>query len=104
MAIESPFSKRLKEARTRAGLTQAKLGILAGIDVNNASAKMNQYKKGGYTPKYDRLEGIASALGLSPAYFYAESDDMAELIYHYCQLSGDSKHSALKNIKSLHSK
>lgn len=32
---------RLKEARRRAGLTQEKLGILAGLDEASASTRIN---------------------------------------------------------------
>ena len=38
--------KRLKEARLRSGLSQEKLGVLAGIDEASASARMNQYERG----------------------------------------------------------
>jgi len=34
--------KRLKEARLRAGLSQYKLGVLAGLDEASSSARMNQ--------------------------------------------------------------
>ncbi len=43
---------RLKEARLRAGLSQQKLGILAGIDEATASARMNQYERGIHTPDF----------------------------------------------------
>jgi len=91
VAIDSPIKIRLKEARTRAGLTQEKLGILAGIDESNASAKMNQYERGTHIPKYPRLKELASALGIPTAYFYAESDELAELIYYYSKLSDRKK-------------
>lgn len=96
MAIDSPIKTRLKEARTRAGLTQEKLGILAGIDESNASAKMNQYEQGTHIPKYSRLKEIAAALSIPSAYFYAESDDLAELIYCFSQLNDKEKVHLLK--------
>lgn len=40
------FCKRLKEARTAAGLSQKKLGIAAGIDEFVASTRINRYEKG----------------------------------------------------------
>ncbi|MBL1274906.1 MAG: helix-turn-helix transcriptional regulator [Ectothiorhodospiraceae bacterium] len=97
MAIDSPIKIRLKEARLRAGLTQEKLGILAGIDENNASAKMNQYEKGTHIPKYPRLKDLADALGVPSAYFYAETDELAELIYCYGKLNSKAKQKLLKN-------
>ena len=101
VAIDSPLNKRLKEARIRAGLTQEKLGILAGIDEANASAKMNQYEQGTHIPKFPRLQELALALGLPTAYFYAESDELAELIYCYGKLSEKEKSKLLKHVQSL---
>ena len=40
----SIFAARLKEVRTTAGLSQERLGVLAGIDEASASARMNQYE------------------------------------------------------------
>lgn len=45
----STMARRLKEARQRAGLTQERLGVLAGIDEMSASARMNQYERGKYS-------------------------------------------------------
>lgn len=98
MAIDSPLNKRLKEARLRAKLTQEKLGILAEIDESNASAKVNQYEQGTHIPKYPRLKDFAAALGIPTAYFYAESDDLAELIYCYGKLSDKKKAQLLKQV------
>ena len=91
MSAEAPFSKRLKEARNRAGLTQQELGVLAGIDEDNASAKMNQYEKGVHIPKFERLKDLANALKVPTAYFYAESDELAELLYAYDKLSNKDR-------------
>jgi transcriptional regulator with XRE-family HTH domain len=45
--------KGWKEARLRAGISQEKLGVLAGIDEASASARMNQYERGKHTPDFD---------------------------------------------------
>ncbi len=71
---------RLREARERAGLSQKALGIAAGIDEFSASARMNQYETGKHTPDYLTLTQIAKTLKVSPAYFYAENSEMAEII------------------------
>lgn len=85
--IEAPFSKRLKEARLRANLTQHQLGVLAGIDEEHASAKMNQYEKGVHIPKYDRLKALAKAINVPPAYFYADTEELADLLGLYFKLN-----------------
>jgi DNA-binding XRE family transcriptional regulator len=43
---ETVFSARLKEARIAAGLSQERLGVVAGIEEASASARMNQYERG----------------------------------------------------------
>ncbi len=76
----SPLCKRLKEARLSANLSQKKLGMEAGMDQFSASARMNHYEMGRHTPDYSTLKRIASVLKLPVAYFYAESDELADLI------------------------
>lgn len=99
MPPEAPFAKRLKEARTKAGLTQQELGVLAGIDEANASAKMNQYEQGVHIPKFARLKDLAKALKVPTAYFYAESNELAELLQAYEKLSGQNKQAISKLIR-----
>lgn len=77
------FSKRLKEARTDAGLSQEKLGVLAGLEEASASARMNQYEKGKHQPDFQTVERIAKALNLPEAYFYAKDDDLAFLTLRF---------------------
>lgn len=99
MSAEAPFAKRLKEARIKAGLTQQELGVLAGIEVENASAKMNQYEQGVHVPKFPRLKALAKALKVPTAYFYAESNDLADLLHVYEKLSSLNKQTIAKLIK-----
>ncbi|KTD58791.1 Helix-turn-helix domain protein [Legionella sainthelensi] len=76
----SPLPKRLKEARTAAGMSQKQLGIAAGMDEFSASPRINQYETGKHTPDFLTLKRIAMVLSVPTAYFYAEEDDLAELI------------------------
>ncbi|HFP7856680.1 TPA: helix-turn-helix domain-containing protein [Morganella morganii] len=77
------ITKRLKEARLRAGLSQEKLGILAGIDEASASARMNQYEKGKHTPDFNTVEKFAKVLDIPVPYFYTDDDLLAEIIINY---------------------
>lgn len=95
----NPVAKRLKEARTAAGLSQKSLGIAAGIDEFSASARMNQYETGKHTPDYTTLSRIAKVLKLPVAYFYTDTDDLAELVSAYAKLSKPQKATLLKSIK-----
>ncbi|MFB5745284.1 helix-turn-helix transcriptional regulator [Cedecea sp. S5-13] len=74
---------RLKAARLKAGLSQERLGILAGVDEATASARMNQYERGIHTPDFELACRLASVMNIPACYFYAVEDDLAELILDY---------------------
>jgi transcriptional regulator with XRE-family HTH domain len=78
--VESPLPKRLKEARISAGISQKQLGIAAGVDEFSASPRINQYETGKHTPDFSTLKRIAMVLSVPTAYFYAEEDELAEII------------------------
>ena len=98
---DSPICKRLKEARQAAKLSQKKLGIAAGMDEFSASARMNHYEKGRHTPDYSILERIAKVLRLPVAYFYAESDELAECIKLFTRLKKPKQRLLLQEITLL---
>ncbi|MEQ5348875.1 helix-turn-helix transcriptional regulator [Proteus genomosp. 6] len=92
------ITKRLKEARLRAGLSQEKLGILAGIDEASASARMNQYEKGKHTPDFNTVEKLAKILNIPVSYFYTPDDMLAEFIYSYYKLSENERKKLNENL------
>lgn len=96
--MDSPVPKRLKEARLAANISQKKLGIAAGMDEFSASARMNHYEIGRHTPDYSTLKRISEVLNVSPAYFYAEDDRLAEAIKVIGQLSDEQQSKIYKAI------
>jgi transcriptional regulator with XRE-family HTH domain len=90
------IAKRLKEARTEAGLSQERLGVLAGIDEMSASARMNQYERGKHVPDPKTVERIAVATNLPAAYFYACEDDLALLLKLFHRMSKVDKKRVLE--------
>ncbi|MGP3124007.1 helix-turn-helix domain-containing protein [Serratia marcescens] len=90
------LTKRLKEARLKAGLSQEKLGILAGIDEASASARMNQYEKGKHTPDFQIACKIADVLRVPVAYFYTPEDELARFILLFYKLDQIEKESLLR--------
>ncbi|WP_133883546.1 helix-turn-helix domain-containing protein [Panacagrimonas perspica] len=91
------MSKRLKELRVRAGISQRQLGVLIGLDQSVASPRMNQYERGAHEPHYGLVRRIAAALHAPTAYFYADEPALAEIILAYGGLSpNDRKRAALK--------
>lgn len=91
MGDSSIFTRRLKEARLRKGLSQEQLGILAGIDEFSASARMNQYERGKHVPDLSTITRIAVALGIPVAYLFADDDRLARLIEVYSSLSEEAQ-------------
>jgi len=73
------LARRLKQARLRLGVSQEKLGKLAGIDESSASARMNQYERGKHSPDFSLMQRLAKILGMPVPWFYTDDDDMARL-------------------------
>ncbi|EMV2012878.1 helix-turn-helix transcriptional regulator [Proteus mirabilis] len=94
------ITKRLKEARLRAGLSQEKLGILAGIDEASASARMNQYEKGKHTPDFNTVMKFAKVLNIPVPFFYTDDSQLAEIIITYSLLTENNKKELIKKIKN----
>ncbi len=93
--------QRLKEARLRAGLSQEKLGLLAGIDEASASARMNQYEKGKHTPDFEMMCKFAKILKVPENYFYTIDDVMAEMLLDFNKLNSSNKKEIINYIGSF---
>ncbi|WP_421413928.1 helix-turn-helix transcriptional regulator [Serratia plymuthica] len=72
--------QRLKFARLRAGFTQEKLGVLAGIDEATARSRISQYESGTYTPSFTTMCALARVLNVPECYFYILDDDFADKV------------------------
>ncbi|HHX3545987.1 MULTISPECIES: helix-turn-helix transcriptional regulator [Enterobacter] len=71
---------QLKTARRQAGLTQEKLGILAGIDESTARSRISQYENGTYTPSFVTMRALARVLNVPECYIYILEDTFAEKV------------------------
>ncbi|WP_072445045.1 MULTISPECIES: helix-turn-helix transcriptional regulator [Burkholderia] len=100
-STSSTFSKRLKQARLRSGLTQEQLGIEAGIDEFSASARINQYEKGKHTPKLQMGQRLASALHVPTSFLYEDDDLLANLLATAAKLPREKKKALLKCAEAL---
>ena len=74
------FCKRLRASRLASGLSQKKLGMLAGIDEFVASTRINRYERGIHEVDVQTAQHLAAVLNVPLAYFYADDDRLAELI------------------------
>jgi len=95
------FSRRMKAAREKLGISQTELGMRAGIDEFCASARINQYERGKHTPDFLTSKNLAKVLGMPAAYFYAEDDTLAELIMLFGKLKGTERKALLAFAESL---
>jgi transcriptional regulator with XRE-family HTH domain len=77
------FGTRLKEARLRAGLSQKRLGIAAGLDDFVASTRINRYELGIHKADYPFACKLATVLKVPVAFLYADDESLAELIRCY---------------------
>ena len=80
---------RLKEARLQKGISQQKLGILAGIDEATASARMNQYERGIHVPDFELVCRLARILNVPSCFFYTQEDELAALVVAWYQQRSD---------------
>ncbi len=78
--LRKVFQDRLKEARTKANLSQRSLGIKAGMHADSASPRMNRYEKGIYEPDLETLHRLAIALEVPASFLIADDDDIARVI------------------------
>lgn len=97
----SVFAKRLKDARTRAGLSQERLGVLAGIDEMSSSARMNQYEKAKHEPDFSMVARIAKVLDVPESYFYAVDDESAWLQVVFHRLPNEVRQQMLQAIRTM---
>jgi transcriptional regulator with XRE-family HTH domain len=97
----SVLAKRLKEARQLKGLSQERLGVLAGIDEFSSSARVNQYERGKHAPDWLTVERLAGVLDVPVAYLYAVDDDEAQLLLKFHGLSAPLRDRVLRFIDEL---
>lgn len=93
------FAKRLKQARDLRGLSQRALGDALGLGKRVGSTRINRYEQQTSLCDMDTAQKIARELGVPMAYLFAESDDLAELILAYSQLSKTDRAKVMADIR-----
>jgi transcriptional regulator with XRE-family HTH domain len=101
MENKTPIPKRLREARSRAELSQKTLGIRAGIDQFSASARINHYERGRHLPDYTLVERLAAILDVPVPYFYTADDELAALILRWGRMGKKDRQAMLEHAKDL---
>lgn len=89
--LASLFGQRLREARKNAGIPQDKLGVAIGLDEHVASPRISRYESGVHEPPFKIAVKIANVLNVPAAYFYCESDDLAEWVLAWHKLDASDR-------------
>lgn len=97
----SVFSRRLKEARLNAGLSQKRLGIEAGMDEFVASTRINRYEKGVHQADETTASALARVLNVPLAYFYAEDNALAKMMILFFRLSPEEQETMLRLMQNM---
>ena len=95
----SVISRRIKEAREKAGISQKALGIRAGIDEFSASPRINQYERGKHLPNPSVLERLAAVLKVPVGYFYTRDDALAEILVAVERMPTSAKRQLLARLR-----
>ncbi|EAY1320078.1 helix-turn-helix transcriptional regulator [Salmonella enterica] len=99
MSTENPIPARLKDARTKAGISQRTLGILVGFDPSSASSRMNHYEKGRHVPDIDTLRRMAAELNVPLNYFFCDDQTTAELALLISQMTEEERSNLIETLK-----
>lgn len=97
--IRPVFPRRLKARRIEQGLSQRALGVLVGLPEDVAGVRINRYERAVHNCDIDTAQKIARALGVSVAYLYAETDQLAELTQEFSRMSGKEQDALLADVR-----
>lgn len=97
------FGRRLREARTRRGIAQDKLGVAMGLDESCSSARISRYETGTHEPPFSTAEKLAAVLQVPVAYFYCVDDQLADLLVRYAGLESNDQKQVLELARALSS-
>lgn len=98
----STLSKRLKEARLQAKLSQEQLGLKIGLEPESASTRMNRYELGKRVPTFELMERVSIELNYPVAYFYTLNDDEAVLLIKFHRLNATKRKDVINFIDSVY--
>lgn len=98
--IKSRFCRRLKACRKDKKMTLEQLGVAIGLEESSASTRISRYENGIHIAEPYTVERIAQVLDVPIAYFYADNEEIADLLYYFYHLNHDQQQELLHHIKS----
>ncbi|WP_414491269.1 MULTISPECIES: helix-turn-helix domain-containing protein [Stenotrophomonas maltophilia group] len=97
------FALRMKKLRRDLGISQKTLGVAMGLPEDVAGVRINRYERAVHDCDTETAQKMAKALGVSLAYLYAETDELAELIKEFSVLPEKEQQSILAEVKARRS-
>jgi transcriptional regulator with XRE-family HTH domain len=85
----SLLGKRLRDRRKLLELSQEAVGVAIGLDESCSRTRISRYESGIHEPKIATVRLLSKVLSAPVAYFYAEKDEVAELILKISQMSDE---------------
>lgn len=95
------FSARLKAVRTALEISQAELGLRAGLPPEVASTRINRYERGVHLPDIETAEKLAQELGVPLSYLLAQDERLAEAILKFDRLPIAAQDKILAEMEAL---
>jgi transcriptional regulator with XRE-family HTH domain len=96
------FSRRLKAARERCGLSQRRLGLDIGYLLPKASIYINRWEREARMPKeIETIDKLAKVLKVPTPYFFCEDEELAEMLIAWGKLGEENRADILERVKHL---
>jgi len=95
------FCRRLKSTRKSNKLTQEALGVAIGLDESSANTRISRYEKGVHVVEPNTAERIAQVLNMPLSYFYAPTEELAELNQIFYHLNHEEQQKLLRYAQEL---
>lgn len=94
------FTRRLKEARLAAGISQRELGRRIGLSEDVVSSRVTRYELGTSEPDFGTASRMAKELGVPLAYLLADTDALAEIILAVARMAPAEQRKLAHELKS----
>ncbi|AOD14665.1 transcriptional regulator [Xanthomonas fragariae] len=98
-SVRVVFAARMKKRRKTLRLSQKALGVLMGLPEDVAGVRINRYERAVHECDSETAQKMADALGVSLAYLYAETDELAEMIQEFSKLTHNEQQELLVSLK-----
>lgn len=99
-AFPTIYGHRLRQARKAAGWTQPELGRQLGWEDAAAAVRISRYENGQHMPDGPTAAALSKALRLPQAWFFAETDAIAEAILLLSRMSKGKQAEAVGRLQA----